>query len=162
MTWRQLGIGLGASGVAIGLYLLWSWQPERQVAHRFGELLTALEDRKWKKVDQLISPEYSDEWGTRKADLLRWSEEGLRHFFWITFTPADPRFSREAEGVITVETRLKLDGRGTAIASAAIDRVNGLSDPILFVWRKEGGKPWDWRLASIRQSEINLQTTPWE
>lgn len=162
MTWRQLGIGFGAAGVAFGLALWWTWQPERQVARRFSDLLVAVEARKWQHAGNLISPEYSDEWGSSKGELLRWSEEGLRQFFWITLTPLDPQFTRETDQVMRVETRLRVDGRGTGLALAAMDRVNDLSAPFIFIWRKESGKPWDWKLASVRQSEINRQTTPWE
>jgi len=161
MTWRQLLFILAAGILALVLYLGWSWQPERQVQNRFEDLIAALEKRNLKKVKALISPEYRDEWGLRPDDLVKLSDEMLRQFFWVEITPVEPRVTRTDRGV-EVRTRLQLQGNGTALAQAALSRAGEWREPFVFVWRKESGKPWDWKLASMSQSELNLQAIPWE
>ena len=161
MTWRQL-FGLAAVGAGVAIVtLIWSSQPERQVLRAFENLIHQVENRKWDKVQSALSPHYLDQWGLSGEEMIHLASEGFRQFFTVEITPDTPVIQVNGKTAV-VKVHLQLRGRGTALAEAAIARANELHEPFVLTWRRESSQPWDWRLASVSQSEIYLPSNSWE
>jgi len=151
-----------ATQAFLGLFLviallrcLWLWQPQRQVILHQDHLLDAAQERNWKRFDSFIAPNYSDRWGHDKAFLVRESSEVLRQFFGLTIQRQRIECRLNGNTAIVLD-RLKLDGKGTALATMATSAVNDLHEPFTFEWKRQSWKPWDWALVSADQPELNL------
>ncbi len=144
---------LGA--VALALFLLWLWQPERQVALHQKHLLGAVKDRNWKKVGRFLSADYRDRWGFTRTTAPEAGAEVFRHFFVLDLQvrPAGLAVNKHEA---TVFDRLMLNGTGTMVAQEVVARVNQLTKPFKFEWRRASRWPWDWELVTVDQSELTI------
>lgn len=136
--------------------LKWHWQPERQVRRHQAALFHAYEKRDWADLHHLVAEEYKDGWGQNKADLMQGSQEAFRHFLFLTIEAPPATCQVAAEGLATVETTVRLRGRGSPVAEVIMDRVRALKQPFRFTWQKAGAWPWDWVLIHAEQPELNL------
>ncbi len=156
MSNRNLAL-IGVSAVVLlGLFLVWYWQPERQVRLHQKALLSAVEDRDWEDVGELMAADYSDRWRHDKEFVLREAREVFRQFIAVQLTGEETDLIME-EGTGEVKTRLKLIGRGGPVAEFAMSRVNVMQQPWSFRWVKQSAWPWDWQLVSVDQPELDLQ-----
>lgn len=161
MTWRQLRFILIGAVMLLIAWLAWILQPAQQVQRKFTNLLHQVEKRNWDQVRAAVSANYQDQWGLKREDLLRLSSEVFRQFFFVEITPVDPQIRVTGDSA-ELTAKLRLAGRGTGLAEHGIARAAELKEPFIFIWKRESGKPWDWKLASVSQSEIYLDSTSWE
>lgn len=138
-----------------GLFLLWLWQPERQVLLHQKNLVQAVSDRNWKRVGRFLSQDYHDRWGFNRETAPRAGAEVFRHFFSLTVRGEKAGVSVEGKSA-SVFSRLSMDGSGTAIALQVVVRVNQLQSPFQFEWRRASSRPWDWELVSVDQPELSI------
>ncbi len=54
-----------------GIYLVWLWQPDRQVRLHTAHLIRQLEKRNWSAAQYFIAADYHDDWGDDR-DNWRW------------------------------------------------------------------------------------------
>lgn len=150
---RILVVGglLALAGAA--LFLLWLWQPERQVKLHQKHLIGAVSDRNWKKVGRFLSPDYEDHWGFTRETAPQAGAQVFRHFFSLTVRAESEGLS-VSKTEATIFNRLSLDGAGSAIAQEVVRRVNRLRRPFRFEWRRASSRPWDWQLVSVDQQEL--------
>jgi hypothetical protein len=130
--------------VAVALYDLRLWQPERQ---------------DWKRFSTFLSTQYHDRWGHDKTFTVRETSEVLRQFFALTIEREEVRFELANDRAMVAE-RLKLEGNGTAIAQFARQEVNRLREPFVFEWTRQSWKPWDWQLT--RADNAQLRVGEWQ
>lgn len=161
MTWRQLRFILISAAVLLIAWLAWIRQPEQQIQRKFANLLHQVEKRNWEQVRIAVSANYQDQWGFNREDLLRLTSEVFRQFFFVEITPIARRIAVTSD-VAELSAKLRLSGRGTGLAEQGITRAAELKEPFRFIWKRESWKPWDWKLASVSQSEIYLDSTSWE
>ena len=148
----------GLIAAVLVLRCLWLWQPSRQVQLHQEHFLDAAQERNWKRFSLLVSPQYSDRWHHDKTSLLNESSEVLRQFFGLTIKRDLVDRSVNADHA-KVTMRLKLEGKGTAIAEIASSSINALTQPFSFEWKRQSWKPWDWVLVSADQPELHLDQT---
>jgi hypothetical protein len=159
MDFRKLGL-LGACVLlGIVLWCAWLWQPERQVRLHQRNFLQALEERDWEQIAKLMDDNYSDRWGHDKGFVLREGREVFRHFIVLDVQGETVDFIMDS-GDATVLTRLRIQGRGSAIAEMVMSRVNGLQEPWRFEWR-QGNRPWKWRLIHLGHAQLHIPDSPY-
>jgi len=146
-------------GVVV-LLLLGGWAgfeltPGRQLDRAFDRLLHATGKRDWKTVRSLMADDYRDQWDQDRDQAVSAGTEVLRQFLILEIT-AEPRSVSRQGREATISARLHLEGRGTALAEVVMQNANGLRDDFQFAWRRKSWKPWDWKLASINQPEIEF------
>lgn len=146
---------LGGLILAVFLFLLWEFSPKRQVNKAFARLIAATEVGDFEKVRSLMAPDYRDQWGMDAAQAVSAGREVVQHFLLLEIEPMDPRLSVQGSQAELL-VRLRLLGKGSAIAQAVMDRANEFKTDFRFAWRRESWVPWSWKLVSIHQSEISF------
>lgn len=137
------------------LILVWYWQPERQVRLHQRQLLSALEDRDWEDVADLMADSYSDRWRHDKEFVVREAREVFRQFITLQVSGEERDLSVE-NGAGEIKTRLTILGRGGPVAEFAMSRVNVMREPWIFRWQQQSAWPWDWQLVWVEQPELSL------
>ncbi len=155
-SWLWAGFWMAAAAGAVGLLLVFS--PGRQLGKAFTRLVDAAENRDWKTVRSLMAEDYRDQWGMDRDQAIALAAEGFRHFLVLEISPSDPRISWGGRGA-RIDVQLALTGRGTAIGEAILEHARTLHDDFRFAWQRKSWKPWDWKLVSITQREIEIDPT---
>jgi hypothetical protein len=137
-----------------GIWLSQLWGAENQVRLHSEHLLQKVERRSWSAVDGFLAPNYHDDWGDDRAALLTRLRLVGRLFFDLTITISEERTEVSgADG--RWSARLHLDGRGEAAAEIK-SRVNSLTSPFVFHWRRASWKPWDWKLLKVANDSLEI------
>ena len=83
-----------------GLYLIWLWQPERQVRRHTENFLQAIEHKNWDAASDFVAANYQDQWGDDRMRVLERLREGLRYVRRPRIIASDP--SVQVEGLRAV------------------------------------------------------------
>jgi hypothetical protein len=145
--------------VAILLWTGFELTPGRCLERRQDRLLQAAGDRNWKRVRELMAEDYRDVWGQDREEAVTLASEGLANFLALEIFSEDTAVDRRG-GEATVSALLRLRGRGNAVGEAIISRANSLESHFRFAWTRKSWKPWDWKLVSVSQPEIDTMWTP--
>jgi len=145
--------GLLAAAIS-GLYLFTLWQPARQVELHSEHLLAEIERKDWKDAGAFIAEDYQDRWGQDRSLVL----ERLRRVLGVVRNPrieASAAQQRTAgrQGFWTAKITIKGEGEFAALVE---ERVNSLSEPFELEWQRKSGKPWDWKLVSVRNAALEI------
>jgi hypothetical protein len=62
-----------------GLFLIWIWQPERQVRRHSQKLFHQVEAKNWSALSDLIGSDYSDQWNHDRTNLIERMREVMRY-----------------------------------------------------------------------------------
>jgi hypothetical protein len=62
-----------------GLYLIWLWQPERQVRRHTESFFQAIEHKNWDAAADFVAADYQDQWGDDRMRVLERLREDLRY-----------------------------------------------------------------------------------
>ncbi|MDB6172609.1 MAG: hypothetical protein JWL59_1920 [Chthoniobacteraceae bacterium] len=158
MDRKHFGLIGAVLGVALVVYLVLLWQPERQVRLHQIHFLQAVEKRDWPRFSNFIANNYSDRWQHDKNYLLAESRNVFQHFFILSISSEEIGIAG-SNSAFTVRERLRMEGSGSPVAQFILQRVNGLADPFLFQWQKQSWKPWAWKLTQIDQPALELPET---
>jgi hypothetical protein len=155
-SWFRDGFyfGLGLA-LFVGLFLIWLWQPERQINRHTENLLGKIERKDWAGVADFLATDYADQWGDDRALVLARMRQGLGYVRAIRINALDP--------VVNVDNRrgvwrakITIVGGGGELVAFIKERVNSLATPFELEWRHPSGKPWDWKLASVRNRDLEI------
>lgn len=139
----------------IGVWLIVSWQPARQIEKKMDRLLTVAGNRHWGKAEKLISENYLDTWGQDRERALDNASEFGRHFLVLNIKPEEnAQIETLGDGTRVWRGGLVFSGRGTSIGEMMFSQIRELNDDFVFAWRRESWKPWDWKLVSAEQPEL--------
>lgn len=150
-SYRNSFIGGVLLALMVGAFLLRLWQPEHQVQLHSEHFLRALEAKDWKHVGEFIAPDYQDQWHNDRERLLERAREVFRYLRHVRFTNAE---------VMTIDrhwqARISIHGDANELMSEVETRVNSVSTPFDLEWRHASGKPWDWQLVRVTNSELSI------
>ncbi len=156
-NWLREGFyaGLGLALVN-GLFLIWLWQPQRQVNRHTENLLRNLEKKNWAAVGAFIGSDYKDRWGDDRSLVLARTQEVFRYMRRVKIQLVDPTVEIDGHRGI-LRARIVMDGASADDATALVkQRVNALSKPFELTWRRMSSKPWDWRLVYVTNPELEI------
>jgi len=131
------------------------WQPRRQIELHQQNLLTAIEDRNWRRLNAQFAENYSDRFGYNRETAIADIREVMRHFFAASLRPQLTRIEMQPDAA-TVTTNLTLSGTGSAATEWISGEVNQLRTPWVFSWRKASFLPWDWRLEKVENPSLDV------
>jgi hypothetical protein len=115
-----------------GLFLLWLWQPERQVRRHTEKLLHQIEARKWSKVTDLIDDAYVDQWGNNRARVLERMLEVTHYMRGLHINTEPPLIDNRNA---TWSAKVTIDGDAGEAMALVKERINFLSAPFELEWR---------------------------
>jgi hypothetical protein len=145
---------LGLS-VVVGLFLIWLWQPERQVSHHTENLLRKIERKDWTGVGDFLASDYADQWGNDRTLVLARMREGLGYLRTMRINVLQP--------VVNVDKRygvwrakITIGGDSGELIAFIKERVNSLATPFELEWRHVSREPWDWKLTSVHNRDLEI------
>ena len=143
------------AAVALGIYLLQLWAPERQVELHSLNLLAAIEDADADELTEFLADGYADDWGHDKALAVSRIRQIVRYTRDLRLVPANasPR-------VVGLDgewhARVTIEAEPTELSVMMMERVNNLTEPFVLKWRRQSWKPWDWKLVRASNPRLEL------
>jgi hypothetical protein len=155
-NWFRQGFygGLGLA-LLIGLFLIWFWQPERQIRYHTESFLRTIEKRNWAGVADFIANDYQDQWGEDRTRVLERMREVLRYLrrIRIDATNAAVRVDNQRG---YWNAKITIDGDQGEVTALVKERVNSLTRPFELEWRRQSAKPWDWKLVRVSNASLEI------
>ena len=156
MLIRKYAPAAVAAVIALALFLLWLWKPERQVRLHTSHFLKAVERRNWDRAQDFLGLTYSDRWHHTRESAMADAREAFRQFLFLTVQNHTDACDMEGDHA-TAHTVVRISGSGGPVAQLVMERVNDLHSPFLFTWRKASWKPWDWQLERVDHPELSAE-----
>jgi hypothetical protein len=145
--------------VAALLWVGFEITPGRRLVRCQERLLQAAGDRNWNRVRELMADDYRDAWGHDRNEAVTRASEVLGNFLVLEILAEDTKVERQGREA-TISARLRLRGRGNALGETILTAANSLESHFQFAWTRKSWKPWDWKLVSLSQPEIDTMWTP--
>jgi hypothetical protein len=155
ISFRGGFIGAVALAICIGFYLLWLWQPERQIKRRTENLFRAIERRDWETVADFIGNDYQDQWGDDRARVLERLREGLRYVRGLRIIASNPSVQVDAQRAVWIG-KIILSSGDEEVMTLLDERINSLPKPFTLEWHRISRKPWDWKLARVSNPAFEI------
>jgi hypothetical protein len=155
ITFRGGFFGGLAVALCIGLYLVWLWQPQRQVQRHTENFFHAIEHRNWEAVANFIGNDYQDQWGDDRARVLERMREGFRWVRGSRIIPSNVSVKAETRRAVWTG-KIMVYSTDDAVMELLDQRVNKLPTPFELEWHRLSGKPWDWKLVRVSNSGFEI------
>jgi hypothetical protein len=143
------------AAIFLGLFLIWLWQPERQIRHHTKNFLRAIEHKSWTAAADFIDSDYHDQWGDDRARVLERMREGFRYVRGVRINASNPTLRIENRRAIW-SGKIMIDGDRSEMMGLLEERVNSLATPFELEWRQVSAKPWDWKLVRVSNSALEI------
>lgn len=117
------------------------------------EFLTALEKRKWGKVDAWVSTDYADDWG-QGPDEAKDSMRQVMGGFILVSIDRTMTNAVAAKGLGFVKMKLIVEGTGGGASPMVVAESKRIKEPWIFHWHKRGSWPWSWELVQIANEDL--------
>lgn len=141
-------------GLLLMLYLLvFRFNAAAHLEKKQEAFFDAFESGKWEKIEDLLAPDYADQWEWDRNEMLLVLKDVRSQFLGLDVTLRQPAFD-VAGDTGTVIGVLHVDGRGFGLADTAAGYVNRLDAPFTFSWRKTSFWPWSWQLVAISHPDM--------
>lgn len=139
-----------------GLWLAW-WvfgrSPEEQVRAAQANLIEAVEDRDWKKLERLMAPNYTDAFGHNRDTAILDGRKYLSGFFTLILKTEQATLkATKGQGMVT--TMIRLEGNGVGYSNMIVGYVNQFTEPWTFHWSNPGRWPWNWQVNQIHHNQL--------
>ncbi len=155
ITVRGAIIGVLATALCIGLYLLWLWRPEHQVRLHTEHFFHAIDGRNWETAANFIGDDYRDQWDNDRARLLERMREGFRWVRGSRITAPDAAVQVETPRAIWIG-KINVYSSDDGVMQLLDERVNRLPTPFKLEWHRFSGKPWAWKLVRVSNSAFEI------
>ena len=155
-NWFRQGFygGLGLA-LLIGLFLIWFWQPERQVSRHSESFLRTIEKKNWTGVADFIGNDYQDQWGDDRARVLERMHEVSRYLRRVRIDASNEAVRIDSQRGYW-QSKIIIDGDQGEVMALVEERVNSLAKPFEFEWRRQSAKPWDWKLVRVSNASLEI------
>jgi hypothetical protein len=148
ITLRGATIGVLATALCVGLYLLWLWRPEHQVRLHTQHFFHSIDGRNWETVAEFIGEDYHDQWDHDRARLLERMREGFRWVRGSRITTPNAAVKIEMRRAIWVG-KITVYSSDGGVMQVLDERVNNLPTPFQLEWHHVSKNPWDWKLVRV-------------
>jgi hypothetical protein len=143
--------------ILLGLWLTHLWSAEKQVQLHSEHFLRQIENRNTDGAGSFVAANYHDDWGNDRALFLTRLRFVLNSVSRLTTQTDEPEITTASDA--TWKARIRINAAGTELAFEINRRINGLTTPFEFQWRRESWKPWDWKLVGIRNPSLQIPTS---
>jgi hypothetical protein len=143
------------AAILLGLFLIWLWQPERQVRRHTENFLHTIEHKSWPAAADFIGSDYYDQWGDDRARVLDRMRNGFRYVRGVRINASNPTVRIENRRAIW-SGKIMIDGDQSEVMELLEERVNSLATPFELEWRHVSAMPWDWKLVHVSNSTLEI------
>jgi hypothetical protein len=144
-----------ALALCVGLYLIWLWQPERQVKRHTANFFHAIENKNWEAAAGFIAAAYQDQWGDDRARVLERLREGFRYIRGARIIASNPSVHVETQRAVW-SSKITLYSSDDDVMEVLEQRLNSLQTPFKLEWQHFSGKPWDWKLTRVSNPAFEI------
>ncbi len=138
-----------------GLYLIWLWQPERQVRRHTENFFRAIERKNWDVAADFVAVDYQDQWGDNRVRVLELLREGFRYVRGPRIIASNPSVQIESSRAVW-SGKIALYSSDDDVMEVLDQRVNSLPSPFELEWHHLSGTPWDWKLARVSNPAFEI------
>ncbi len=149
-------VGL-STALCCGFFLIWLWQPEKQVRRHTQKLFHQVEAKNWSAVSDLIDSDYRDPWNHDRTIVLERMREVMRYLRGMRIVTEEPVIKIDNRNAVWTG-KITIEGEAGEAMALVKERINSLGAPFELQWRRISGKPWDWKLVRASNSELQLQS----
>jgi hypothetical protein len=142
--------------LALGVFLIRLWQPEQQARKHSEHLLQAIMDHDWDRFDRMVADDYRDQWGHDRATVLERTKMVAQYARGLRINAIGSNVqveNRTAHWRAYISIEGDKDNEAIALMK---ERVNTIKTPFELEWRRNSGKPWDWKLVAVRNPQLEL------
>lgn len=143
------------AAVAVGIYLLQLWQPDRQVELHSAHFLEAVQEQDWSAIEDFVDASYHDQWGHDRAVLIARLRAVLRYTRNLQLEARETLPIAEGERG-RWQARITASGHENELMALIKQHINTLHEPFQFEWRRRSWKPWDWKLTGVTNPALEL------
>jgi hypothetical protein len=155
LTFREGFAGGAILTVGLGIFLIWLWRPDHQVQLHSDHFIREIEGRDWDAIRNAIAADYSDDWGDNTDRLLERMREVQQFTRNIRIHPIAPNVSVEGSSGSWI-AKIEIEGDDSEVLAEIKQRINPLTTPFELQWRRQSGKPWDWKLVRVSNRELQI------
>jgi hypothetical protein len=148
ISFREGFIAGLAGALCIVLYLIWLWQPERQVRRHTENFFHSIEHKNWDAAADFIATDFQDQWGDDRARVLERLREGFRYVRGLRIIPSNPSVQIEGQRAIWIG-KLMLYSSDDEVMEFLDEHINRLPAPFELEWHRTPERPRDWKLARV-------------
>lgn len=153
---RVLLIALGLLAILALVFGLPWLSPARGVERAWKNVVQAIEDNDQETLAAYLSENYRDGFDLNREEALKLVATVRGQFLVCTIRRDRPELVMDPNNRSALTRALiRLDGQGTALATAAIQASQSTQTPTVFRWRRDSWKPWDWRLVSVENTDAS-------
>lgn len=149
-NWVVLGTLL-----AMAYLLFFRWTSSAQLEKAQATLISGIEDNRWSRCKEVVSPTYSDRWGWTRDDLGLVFQDMRSQFLVLTLELQNPVWDIAARKA-TFKAQLRLRGTPLGVGASIERMVNREVEPMFFYWEKTSWTPWSWKLVRLNHSEVEI------
>ena len=138
-----------------GVYLIWLWQPERQVRRHTENFFRAIERKNWDAAANFVAADYQDQWGDNRVRVLERLREGFRYVRGPRIIASNPSVQIASPRAVW-RGKIALYSSDDDVMEVLDQRVNSLPSPFELEWHHLSGTPWDWKLARVSNPAFEI------
>jgi hypothetical protein len=138
-----------------GLYLIWLWQPERQVRRHTENFFRAIEHKDWDAAASFVAADYHDQWGDDRVRVLERLREGLGYVRSPRIFASNPSVQVKSPRAVW-SGKIRLYSSDDDVMEMLDQRLNSLPSPFELEWHHLSGTPWDWKLARVSNPAFEI------
>ena len=138
-----------------GLYLIWLWQPERQVRRHTENFFRAIERKNWDAAANFVAADYQDQWGDNRVRVLERLREGFRYVRGPRIIASNPSVQIASPRAVW-RGKIALYSSDDDVMEVLDQRVNSLPSSFELEWHHLSSTPWDWKLAGVSNPAFEI------
>ncbi len=138
-----------------GLYLIWLWQPERQVRRNTENFFRAIERKNWDAAANFVAADYQDQWGDNRVRVLERLREGFRYVRGPRIIASNPSVQIASPRAVW-RGKIALYSSDDDVMEVLDQRVNSLPSSFELEWHHLSSTPWDWKLAGVSNPAFEI------
>lgn len=146
------GVALAVAGFA-AVYVM---DPDRGLARSWEGFIADIQERDASATAGYLAGDYSDGWGFTQQSLSADLRRMMPAFSHLSLTLSDVTIDRRGSAAV-VSARVRMTAAGHGYVADATRQVNGLTEPFVLHWKRDGMLPWRWKIVRVEQAQFDAR-----
>jgi hypothetical protein len=146
----------GLALIGVGFVFVYALDSDRCLARSWEGFIADIEDRNASATAGYLDGDYSDSWGYTQQTLSSDLRRMMPAFSRLTLTLSDVTIDRSGARAV-ISARVGMTAGGYGYVTDAARQINGLKEPFVLHWKRDGLLPWKWKVVRIEQAEFDAR-----